>query len=125
MAEDQIAEVPRHLRICQFRVDEANRTLSETVLNDIAKELGINRRPRQLTAEEKNRLPAIPSVPKDWVIGSRVGEYWTADEEEMLRIEVLHGLAIGDIATRHRRKPGGILQRIKYLGLDPESRYGV
>lgn len=114
-------ELPRHVRITQFRVDEINHTFSEDVLNKIAKELGINRRPR---AVDRSKLPALPAVPEDWVSGSRVGEYWTEEEEAMLRAEVSHGLTIADIASRHRRKAGGIVQRIKYLNLDPEGRYG-
>ncbi len=51
----------------------------------------------------------------------RVGERWTSAEESALSEEWEQGLSVSDIAGLHQRRVGGILARLKTLGLLPEE----
>ena len=45
------------------------------------------------------------------------GEKWTEEEESRLVKEFNQGFSIGEIASMHNRKKGGIRARVKRLGL--------
>ena len=51
----------------------------------------------------------------------RVGERWTSAEESALSEEWEQGLSVPDIAGLHQRRTGGIMARLKTLGLLPEE----
>lgn len=51
----------------------------------------------------------------------RVGERWTSAEESALSEEWEQGLSVPDIAGLHQRRTGGIMARLKMLGLLPEE----
>jgi uncharacterized protein with ParB-like and HNH nuclease domain len=51
----------------------------------------------------------------------RVGERWTSAEESALAEEWEQGLLISDIAGLHQRRAGGIMARLKTLGLLSEE----
>ena len=51
----------------------------------------------------------------------RVGERWTSAEESALSEEWEQGLSVPDIAGLHQRRVGGIMARLKTLGLLPEE----
>ena len=51
----------------------------------------------------------------------RVGERWTSAEESALSEEWEQGLSVPDIAGLHQRRAGGIMARLKTLGLLSEE----
>ena len=51
----------------------------------------------------------------------RVGERWTSAEESALSEGWEQGLSVPDIAGLHQRRAGGIMARLKTLGLLPEE----
>lgn len=53
---------------------------------------------------------------------ARVGDKWTAEEEEFVRNEYLQGRSINDIAKVVERKPGGVGARLIKLGLIEDPR---
>lgn len=63
--------------------------------------------------------PAQPDKPKE-----RIGEKWTAEEEEFVLDEYASGRTIAEIARSVLRKPGGIRRRLKRLEImdAPDSR---
>jgi uncharacterized protein with ParB-like and HNH nuclease domain len=72
------------------------------------------------------KLPAnfvSPSQDKNTLTEAefRVGERWTSAEESALSEEWEQGLSVPDIAGLHQRRAGGIMARLKTLGLLPEE----
>lgn len=53
---------------------------------------------------------------------ARVGDKWTAEEEEFVRNEYHQGRSIDDIAKVVERKPGGVGARLIKLGLIEDPR---
>ena len=50
-----------------------------------------------------------------------MGERWTSAEESALSEEWEQGLSVADIAGLHQRRIGGIMARLKMLGLLSED----
>ena len=53
---------------------------------------------------------------------SKAGQKWTPGEEKLLLERYDQGLSIDEIAVLHGRGKGGIIARLKKLGLDPDER---
>lgn len=61
------------------------------------------------------------SAGKDVYEKNRTGRYWTPDEEIKLRTELALNMSIMEIANLHDRTVGGVMSRIKRLGLSDKT----